>query len=74
MKSHMIFENGSSRVAFFTVSKSTGKGFLACMGVLMSLQMPLCDELFFADDASEGTLTCVRAHVGLEVSYFCKLF
>ena len=70
----MKFETTHSRVAFFTVSKSAGKGFMGCMSELMSLQMPLCDELVIADDASEGTLTCVRAHVCLEVSYFCKLF
>jgi len=74
MTFHMNFETNYSRVAFSTVSKSAGKRFLACMSDLMSLQMPLCDELVIANDASEGTLTCVCAHVGLEVSYFFKLF
>jgi len=74
MKFHMNFEANYSRVAFSTVLKSAGKGFLACMNELMSLQMPLCDESVVADEASEGTLTRVRAHVRLEVSYFFKLF
>lgn len=70
MQPHVDFETTCSRVPLITASESAGEGFLAGMSKLVSLQMALSDELVLAYAASEGTLTCVRPHVGLEVSCF----
>ncbi len=74
MQPHMDFETTCSRVPFVAASESACKGLLAGMSQLVGLQMSLGDELVLAYAASEGTLTCVRSHVGFEVPCFGKLF
>jgi hypothetical protein len=72
MKPLMDLESASPGVALGASSVRALEGFLPRVGQFMRLQVPLRDELLLTQAADEWTLTCVRAHVRLQVTSLRK--